>query len=56
VCVCVCVLLPCVGRGIAVSRFPVQGVLPKCLKGFKVSEVIRESVKAEGPNPNISFR
>jgi len=40
----------CVGRGLAMGRFPVQGVLQKCLKGFIVSEVNCESEQANGLN------
>jgi hypothetical protein len=32
-------------------RSPVQGVLPKCLKGFIVSEVNSESEQAKRPDP-----
>jgi len=36
------------GRGLAMGRSTVHGVLPKCLKGFKVSEVNSE---ARGRDP-----
>jgi hypothetical protein len=32
VCVCVCVMLSCVGSGLATGRSPVQGVLPDVQK------------------------
>jgi len=31
-------VLSCVGRALAMGLSPAQGVLPKCLKGFIVSE------------------
>jgi len=34
-----CAMLSWVGEGLAMVRFPVQGVLPKCPIGFIVSEV-----------------
>jgi hypothetical protein len=34
-----CVVLSCVGRGLATDRFNVQGDLPRCLNGFTVSEI-----------------
>jgi hypothetical protein len=37
-----CVVLSCVGRGLAICRSPVQGILPKCLNGFIVTEVNSE--------------
>jgi len=40
-----CVVLSSVHRCFQMSRFPVQGVLPKCLNGFIVSKVISESEK-----------
>jgi len=40
-----------VGRGIAMGRSPVQGVLPKCLNVFIVLEVNSESEQTRGPNP-----
>jgi hypothetical protein len=33
------VVFSCVGRGLAISRSHVQGILPKCLNGFIASEV-----------------
>jgi len=36
----------CLGTGTATGRFPIQGILPKCLKGFIVSEVNSESEQA----------
>jgi hypothetical protein len=45
-----CSMLSCVGRGFAMGRSPVQGVLPKCLIGFIVSEVNSESEKARRLN------
>jgi hypothetical protein len=35
-----CVVLACVGRGLVMGRPLVQGVLPKCPKGFIVSEPV----------------
>jgi hypothetical protein len=49
--VCICVVLSCVGTGLGMSRSPVQGVLPKCLKGFIVSAVKSELEEVRGPNP-----
>jgi hypothetical protein len=37
----------CVGTDFVIGRSPVQGVLPKCLKGFIVSE----PEQARGSNP-----
>jgi hypothetical protein len=45
-----CVVLSCVGRGLAVGRSPLQGTLPICLIGFIVSEVNSESEQPRGPN------
>jgi hypothetical protein len=45
-----CVVLSCVGRGLAVGCSPVQVVLPKYLKGFIVSEVNSESEQFRGPD------
>jgi hypothetical protein len=39
---CVCVVF-CESRGLATGRSLVQGILPKCLKKFMVSEVNSES-------------
>jgi len=35
-----CLVLSFVGRGLAMGRSSVQGVPQKCLKGFRVSELI----------------
>jgi hypothetical protein len=50
-CAFFCVVLSCVDRGLAVGRSPVQGVLPKCLKEFIVSEVNSALEQAREPNP-----
>jgi len=39
------------GRGLEMGRSPVQGIFPKCLRGFILSEVNSEPVQARGPNP-----
>jgi len=44
------VVLSHVGRDLAMGRSPVQGVLPKCLKGSIVSEANSESQQARRPN------
>jgi hypothetical protein len=46
-----CVVLSCVGKFSQMDQSPYQGVLPKCLKGFTVSEVNSKSEQARGPNP-----
>jgi len=46
-----CVVLSCAGRGLVMGRSPVQGHLPKCLKGFVISEVNSDSEQVGGPNP-----
>jgi len=48
---CFCVMLSCVGRRLAMGRSPVQKVIPKCLHGFKVSELISESGQSRRRNP-----
>jgi hypothetical protein len=46
-----CVVLSRVGRGLAMGRSPIKAVLPKSIKGFKVSKVFfSESNHARGPN------
>jgi hypothetical protein len=45
-----CVVLSCVGRGLAMHRSPIQGDLEKCLNGFIFSEVSSELEQARGPN------
>jgi len=40
-----CVVLSCQGRGLEMGRSPAQGVPPRRLKGFIVSEVISDSEK-----------
>jgi len=45
-----CVVLSCVGRGLAMGRSPTQGVLSKYLKGFRVPELICASEQAWGLN------
>jgi len=49
--VLLCVVLFCVGTGLSVGRFPVQGTLPNCLNGFMVFDVNSETEQAKGPNP-----
>jgi hypothetical protein len=39
-----------VGTVFVIGRSPVP-VLPKCLKGFRISEVTSESEQARRPNP-----
>jgi hypothetical protein len=39
--------------GLAVGRFPVQGVLSRCLKGFIVPEVNFESKQGRGPGKKM---
>jgi hypothetical protein len=51
VCAFFCVVLSCVGRGLAKGRTPVQRDLPKYLNGFIVSEANTEQEQARGPNP-----
>jgi hypothetical protein len=46
-----CVDLSCLGRGLAMARSLVQGILQKCLKRFIVSEVNSESEQIRGPKP-----
>jgi hypothetical protein len=45
------VVLSCVGRGLQMGRFPLEGVLPKCLNGFRISEVDSELEGRRRPNP-----
>jgi hypothetical protein len=42
-----CVVLSCVGRGLAMGRSVCPEVLPKCLNGFTVSEVNSETDQGE---------
>jgi hypothetical protein len=44
------VVLPCVGRRLAMGRSPIQGVLSKHLKGL-VTEVNSYPDQARGTNP-----
>jgi len=46
-----CVVLSCVGRGLVMTRFPIQGVLPQCLTELIISEVNSETEQTRGPNP-----
>jgi hypothetical protein len=46
-----CVPLSCVGTGLVIYQLPVQDILPKCLKGCIVSEVISDLEQVRGPNP-----
>jgi len=41
----------CVGRDLPRGDPPVKGVIPKCLKGFILSEVNSESGQDREPNP-----
>jgi hypothetical protein len=45
------VLLSCVGTVLAMGRSSIQGVLPKCVEEFIVSEVGSNSEQAIGHNP-----
>jgi len=45
-----CVVLSCLGRGLALGRSIVQVVLPKCMQGFVVSEVNSEWEETRGTN------
>jgi hypothetical protein len=49
-CLSVCLSVCAVFRGLVMGRSPIQGVLPKCLNGFTVSEVNSGSEEARGPN------
>jgi hypothetical protein len=44
------VVLSCICSGIVMGLSPVDGILPKCLKGFIVLEVHSDSEQAMGPN------
>jgi len=46
-----CVWLSCVGKGLAVSRSLIWGVLPYCLNGVIVWKLNSESEQASRPNP-----
>jgi hypothetical protein len=46
-----CVVLSCVGLGLAMGWSPVQGVLPKWLNGFIVSEVNSQPEQTRELNP-----
>jgi hypothetical protein len=46
-----CVVLPYVGKDLPMGRSPIQGVLPKYLKGFTVSEVNSDSEQVRGHDP-----
>lgn len=46
-----CVVVSYVFRVLEMGRSPVQGIFPKCLRGFILSEVNSEPVQARGPNP-----
>jgi hypothetical protein len=46
-----CCAVVCIGRGLAVGRCPIQGVLRKCLTGLRVSDANSESEQVRGPNP-----
>jgi hypothetical protein len=47
-----CVLLSCLGRCLAMDRFPFRRVQPKCLKGFVVLKVNLHSVQARESDSN----
>jgi hypothetical protein len=49
--VSLCCALLCRYRGLATGRSPVQGVLPKYLKEFLVSELNCELEQVRGSNP-----
>jgi len=38
-----CVVLSCIGNGLAIGRSPIQGVIPRCLDKFVVPEINSES-------------
>jgi len=40
--------LACVGRGCAMGRYPVHGIVPTCIKGFIISELILIPNRPEG--------
>jgi hypothetical protein len=44
-------VLSSVGRGLAMDRSPILGILPKCLNGFIISQVNSGSEHVRGPNP-----
>jgi hypothetical protein len=44
------VVLSCVGRRLAMGRSAAQSVLPRCMKGFIVSEVNFELEQTRTPN------
>jgi hypothetical protein len=46
-----CVVLSCVGRGLAVGRFAIHRILPKCLERFRVARVnsVPEQARASCP-------
>jgi len=37
-----CVVLSCIGRRLAIGRYPIQEALPKRLKGFTVTDINSE--------------
>jgi hypothetical protein len=46
-----CVVPSYTGRGLAMGRSPIQGVVLKCQNGFLGSEVKSELEQARGSNP-----
>jgi hypothetical protein len=46
-----CAVPSCVGRGLAMGRPHVQGVLPKYLKEFINTEIYSGTEQPRGPNP-----
>jgi hypothetical protein len=43
-------LLSYVGRGLVIDLSPIQELLPKCLKGFTISEISSDLEQARGHN------
>jgi hypothetical protein len=43
-----CVVLSRVGTALVMGRFPIQGILPKCRKGFIVLEIIMKCNRPDG--------
>jgi hypothetical protein len=48
VCVCVCFVLSSASTGLRIGRSPMQAVLPKCLKGFTIANLIVNQKMAGG--------
>jgi hypothetical protein len=45
------VVLNCVGKGLEIDPSPDEGLLPKCLKRFVISEINSESEQPRGLDP-----